>query len=56
MYGFCSESKAILIDWSFLTVITIEEIKNWSEQFDNFSICPLFSNFSSSIFTFVEGG
>ena len=27
-------------------------MKNWSEQFVNFSMCPSFNNFSSSIFTF----
>ena len=42
------ESKSILIDWSFLTVMTIGGMKN----FVNFSICPSFNNFSSSIFTF----
>ena len=46
------ESKAIFIDWSFLTVMTIGDKKNWSEQFNSFSICPSFNNFSSSIFNF----
>ena len=46
------ESKAILIDLSFLTVITIGDMKNWSKQFVSFSIWPSFKNFSSSIFTF----
>ena len=51
------ESEAILIGWSFLTVITIGDMKNWLEQFVNFSICPLrLTIFRVLVLLLVEGG
>ena len=42
------ESRASFTDWSFLTVITMGEIKFLSEHSCNFSICPCSESFFNS--------
>ena len=43
------ESKANFIVWSLLTVITIGEIKFWSEQLLSYSMCPSSRSFLISL-------
>ena len=49
------ESNATTIDWSFITVNTIGDMKFSSEQLENFSMCPFCSRRSNSTEIYLGG-